>query len=101
MADFTGGVRNASVFSAMGKDMAVTTLSKTNMTQAELNTAIQFIELTTTVVGIGDDTAGGFNTGASDAVVVVLTEGGVAPAAGGTFAGVTGLTASVTTFLTA
>lgn len=100
MADFTGGVRNASVFSAMGKDMAVTTLSKTNMTQAELNTAIQFIELTTTVVGIGDDTAGGFNTGASDAVVV-LTEGGVAPAAGGTFAGVTGLTASVTTFLTA
>ena len=77
-----------------GKEVALTSLSKTNLTQAELDAAINFISLTATIVGIGDDTAGGFNAGASD-VVHVLSEG-VAPAAGSDFGvGSTGVTAAV------
>jgi len=77
-----------------GKEVAITTLSKTNMTQAELDAAIRFIGLTASIVGIGDDTAGGFNTGVSD-VVHVLSEG-IAPAAGANFGvGSTGITAAV------
>ena len=63
------------------------------MTQDELDQALAFIQLTATIVGVGDDTAGGFNAGASDEVHV-LSEG-IAPAAGSDFGGVTGVTASV------
>ena len=76
--------------------LALTSLSKTNLTQAELDSAIAFIQLTATIVGIGDDTTGGFNAGASD-VVHVLSEG-VAPAAGSNFGGVTGVTAAVVAY---
>jgi hypothetical protein len=98
MADFTGGIRNANVFSAMGKDLAITKLAKTNITQDELDAAISFIGLTTTVVGIADDTTGGFNAGVSDAVHV-LTEGGIAPVAASNFGeGATGVTATVVAY---
>ncbi len=63
------------------------------MTQDELDQALAFIQLTATIVGVGDDTTGGFNAGASDEVHV-LSEG-IAPAAGSDFGGVTGVTASV------
>ena len=76
-----------------GKLVAVTTLSKSNLTQAELDGCIAFIGLTATIVGVGDDTAGGFNAGASD-VVHILSEG-IAPAAGSDFGGQTGVTAAV------
>jgi hypothetical protein len=76
-----------------GKEVAITTLSKSNMTQAELDKCLTFIQLTATIVGVGDDTTGGFNTGASD-VVHVLSEG-IAPAAGANFGGATGVTAAV------
>ena len=76
-----------------GKEIAITTLSKSNITQVELDKCLTFISLTATIVGVGDDTTGGFNAGASD-VVHVLSEG-VAPAAGSDFAGATGVTAAV------
>jgi hypothetical protein len=89
--DFTG---NSKVFNAHGKALAITKLAKNNMTQAELDAALTYIQLTATVVGVADDTTGGFNTGASDAVHV-LSEG-VAPAAESNFGvGSTGITTTV------
>ena len=75
-----------------GKAVTLITLSKTNITQAELDTCIQHIGTSATIVGVGDDTAGGFNTGASD-VVHVLVEGPV-PAVGANYGGATGVTAA-------
>ena len=95
MADLTKVHGAGDVFFA-GKEIALTSLSKTNMTQAELDDALAFIQLTATIVGIGDDTTGGFNAGASD-VVHVLSEG-PAPAAGANFGGVTGVTAAVVAY---
>jgi|TARA_B110000285_G_C15034243_1_gene568359 hypothetical protein len=78
-----------------GAQFHLTKAAKTNMTQAELDAMLRFISLTTTVVGVGDDTAGGFNAGASDAVHII-TEGGVAPAAESNFGvGSTGITTTV------
>ena len=89
--DHTGA---ANVFNAHGKALHITKLAKTNMTQAELAAAITFIQQTATIIGVADDTTGGFNTGASDAVHI-LSEG-VAPAAGSDFGiGSTGITSSV------
>ena len=92
MADLTR-VHGKSEVGYAGKEVALTKLAKSNMTQAELDTCIGFIGLTATIVGIGDDTAGGFNAGASDAVHV-LSEG-AAPAAGSNFGGATGVTSTV------
>jgi len=98
MASNTDHTGNAKVFSSFGKDIAITKLAKTNMTQAELDAAIRFIETTSTVAAIADDTTGGFNTGVSDAVHV-LTEGGVAPAAASNFGvGTTGITTTVVAY---
>tara|TARA_B100001057_G_scaffold35698_1_gene32301 strand:- start:19 stop:318 length:300 start_codon:yes stop_codon:yes gene_type:complete len=89
--DFTGNVK---VFNSHGKALHITKLAKSNITQDELDAAIRFIQQTATVVAIADDTTGGFNAGASDAVHV-LSEG-VAPAAGSNFGiGSTGITSSV------
>ena len=92
MASLTKVHGNSKVFYA-GKEVALTKLAKTNMTQDELDQALAFIQLTATIVGVGDDTTGGFNAGASDEVHV-LSEG-IAPAAGSDFGGVTGVTATV------
>jgi hypothetical protein len=78
-----------------GKMTTLITLSKTDITQAELDKCIQHIQTTATIVGVGDDTAGGFNTGASD-VVHVLAEG-VVPAVGADYGGATGVTAATVT----
>ena len=96
MADLSEGVRNANTYSG-DRQVALTSLSKSNMTQDELDSAIQFIQKTATVIGVGDDTDGGFNAGASD-VVHVLSEG-PAPAAGSNFGeGATGVTAAVVAY---
>lgn len=96
MADLNVGVRNANTYSG-DRQVALTSLSKSNMTQDELDAAIQFIQKTATVVGVGDDTDGGFNAGASD-VVYILSEG-PAPAAGSNFGeGTTGVTAAVVAY---
>ena len=92
MASLTKVHGNSKVFYA-GKEVALTKLAKTNMTQSELDDALAFIQLTATIVGVGDDTTGGFNDGASDEVHV-LTEG-AAPVADTNFGGVTGVTATV------
>jgi hypothetical protein len=91
MATLTNTNANANVVYA-GKMVTLITLSKTNITQAELDTCSKHIQTTATIVGIGDDTAGGFNTGASD-VVHVLVEGTV-PAVGANYGGATGVTAA-------
>jgi hypothetical protein len=95
MASLTRTHGSSKVFFA-GKEVALTSLSKSNMTQDELDSALAFIQLTATIVGVGDDTTGGFNAGASD-VVHVLSEG-AAPAAGSDFGGVTGVTAAVVAY---
>ena len=98
MAELSVGVRNVNTYSG-DKELALTSLSKTNMTQDELDAAIQFIQLTATVIAVGDHTTGGFNTGASD-VVHVLSEG-PAPVAGADFGeGATGVTAAVVAHFT-
>ena len=91
MATLTNTNANANVVYA-GKMVTLITLSKTNITQAELNTCIQHIQGSGTVVGVGDDTAGGFNAGASD-VVHVLVEG-IVPAVGANYGVATGVTAA-------
>lgn len=97
MATNTDHTGNSKVFNSHGKALAITKLAKTNMTQAELDAALTYIQLTATVVGVADDTTGGFNTGASDAVHV-LSEG-VAPAAESNFGvGSTGITTTVVAY---
>ena len=92
MASLTKVHGNSKIFYA-GKEVALTKLAKSNLTQDELDQALAFIQLTATIVGVGDDTTGGFNAGASDEVHVISE--GIAPAAGSNFGGVTGVTASV------
>ena len=91
MATLTNTNAKAGVVYA-GKMVTLITLSKTNITQAELNTCINHIGTSGTIVGVGDDTAGGFNAGASD-VVHVLVEG-IVPAVGANYGGATGVTAA-------
>lgn len=96
MADLNVGVRNANTYSG-DRTVELISLSKSNMTQDELDAAIQHIQTTATVIGIGDDTDGGFNAGVSD-VVHVLAEGGV-PAVGSNYGvGATGVTAAVVAY---
>ena len=96
MADLNVGVRNANTYSG-DRTVELISLSKSNMTQDELDAAIQHIQTTATVIGIGDDTDGGFNAGVSD-VVHVLAEGGV-PTVGSNYGvGATGVTAAVVAY---
>jgi len=87
-------------FGAAGRRLALTSFSKTNMTQAELDAVVQFIQLTSSVTAIGSDQStenAAFVAGTSD-VVYIVTEG-PAPVAGTNFGGVTGVTAAVVCYL--
>jgi len=96
MAELSVGVRNAQTYSG-DKQVSLISLSKSNMTQDELDAAIQHIQTTATVIGIGDDTTGGFNAGVSD-VVHVLAEGPV-PTVGADYGvGSTGVTAAIVAY---
>ena len=53
----------------VGKDIHVKTLSKTNITQAELDSALRQIAMTSTIVSVGP-----FEAGVTD-VVGIITEG--------------------------
>ena len=53
----------------VGKDIHVKTLSKTNITQAELDSALLQIALTSTIVSVGPFTAG------TTDVIGIITEG--------------------------
>jgi hypothetical protein len=75
-----------------GRAAQLITLSKTNITQAELNAIVAFIQLTNTISGISTFTAG------TTDVVYMMCEG-PAVAAGSDFAAQTGVTsASVANF---
>jgi hypothetical protein len=92
--DHTGKVRAGS---QIGKSIQVTKAAKSNLTQTELNTMVAFINQTSMVVAIGDDTTGGFNDGASDALHII-TEGGAHPDATSNFGvGSTGITTTIVT----
>jgi hypothetical protein len=96
MAIFTRINGKSEVFSAAGRQIALTSFSKTNMTQAELDAVVAYIQLTASVLAIGSDATGGFVAGTSD-VVTIITEG-PAPAAGSNFGGVTGVTSAVVSY---
>jgi hypothetical protein len=74
-------------FEAIGRDIAISTFSKTNITQAELDDVCDFIMTTNTITAVGT-----FTTGVTD-VVTIITEG-PAIAAGSNFGGVTGVTSA-------
>lgn len=96
MADLNVGVRNANTYSG-DKQLTLVKLNKSNMTQDELDAALQHIQTTATIVGVGDDTTGGFNAGATDNVHV-LAEGPV-PTVGSDYGeGSTGVTASIVAY---
>lgn len=88
-------------FSAVGRAVALTSFSKTNITQAELDAVVAYIQLTASVTAIAGDQSSGepFVAGTTDAVYI-LTEG-PAPAAGSDFGGVTGVTAAVVAYFAA
>ena len=97
MAVFTRTNGKVEGFGAVGRQLSLTKLAKTNMTQAELDAAVAFIQLTASVEAIGTDQADGtFATGVSDEVHVLSTV--PAPAAGNNFGGVSGVTASVVAY---
>lgn len=97
MATFARVNGATEAFGAVGRQIALTSFSKSNMTQAELDAVVAYIQLTASVTAIGVDTSDGvFATGATDAVHII-TEG-PAPAAGSNFGGVTGVTAAVVAY---
>jgi hypothetical protein len=87
MADVTKVHGNHGAFEAVGRDIAVSTFSKSNITQAELNDVCDFIMTTNTITAVGT-----FVAGTTD-VVTIVTEG-PAIAAGSDFGGVTGVTSA-------
>lgn len=87
-------------FGAAGRKLALTKFAKTNLTQAEVDAVIQYIQLTSSVTAIGSDQTtadGAFLAGTSDNVWII-TEG-PAPAATTDFGGVTGVTSTVVCYL--
>jgi hypothetical protein len=82
------------VYSAAGRQIALTKFAKTNMTQTELDAVVQYIELTNSVLAIGADTVGGFVSGSTD-LVHIITEGPeIVDTPETDFGGVTGVTAT-------
>lgn len=86
---------NTQSFGAVGRQIALTKFAKTNLTQAEVNAVVAYIQQTASVTALAGDQSTGeaFVAGTTDNVWI-LTEG-PAPAAGSDFGGVTGVTASV------
>ena len=100
MATFARVNGATEAFGAVGRQIALTSFSKTNMTQAELDAVVAYIQLTASVTAIGSDSSDAtFTSGATD-VVHIITEG-PAPAAGSNFGGVTGVTAAVVAYFPA
>ncbi len=89
---------NTKSFGAIGRQIALTSFSKTNLTQAEVDAVVAYIQQTASVTAIaGDQTTGEpFVAGTTDAVYM-LTEG-PAPVAGSNFGGVTGVTSAVVAY---
>lgn len=94
MPAFTRTNGAAQVYSAVGREITLTSFSKTNITQAELDTIVTEIQKTSSVVAIGGDQTSGapFVAGTSD-VVHIISEG-PAPTVGSNYGGVTGCTSA-------
>lgn len=92
---------NTKSFGAVGRQIALTSFSKTNLSQAEVDAVVAYLQLTTSVTAIaGDQTTGEpFVAGTTDAVYII-TEG-PAPVAGSNFGGVTGVTSAVVAYFAA
>jgi len=91
---------NTKSFGAAGRRLALTKFAKSNMTEAELDAVVAYIQQTASVTAIGSEETtenGAFLAGTSDNVWII-TEG-PAPAAGSNFGGVTGVTSSVVCYL--
>lgn len=87
-------------FGAAGRRLALSRFAKTNITQAEIDAVVAYIQQTASVTAIGSDQTtenGAFLAGTSDAVWII-TEG-PAPAATTDFGGVTGITSTVVCYL--
>lgn len=94
---------NASAGNGLGGQTRIISLSKTNMTQAELNSVIQALTLggvsgtddAVTVAGIASDGAGGIFVGGTSDVVYVAVQGTGVLTPGSNYRGVTGVTAAL------
>ena len=81
---------------AAGRKLALTSFSKTNMSQSEIDLVVQAVSLASSITAIGSDQTtvnSAIVAGTSD-VLYILTEG-PAPVAGSNYGGVTGVTAAV------
>lgn len=88
MAGVTKVHGNHGAFEAVGRDIAINTFSKTNMTQDELNAVCEFILNTNTITAVG-----AFEAGVTD-VVTIITEGPAITAGADFGTGATGVTAA-------
>lgn len=94
MAIFARVNGKAEQFGAIGRTVQLLSFSKTNISQAEMDSLVNFIQLTNTVTGISE-----FEADVTD-VAYMLVEGPTL-AGGANFGGVTGVTAAVvTSFIT-
>lgn len=58
---------NVTTFEALGRDVFIKSFSKTNITQAELNSIAQEVQLTSTILAVG-----AFTAGVSDVVNMII-----------------------------
>lgn len=94
MAIFTRVNGKAEQFGAIGRTVQLMSFSKNNITQAELDSLVNFLQLTNTVTGISE-----FEAGVTDVAHMLIEGPGLVGA--GNFGGVTGVTgAVVATFIT-
>lgn len=95
MAIFARVNGKAEQFGAIGRTVQLMSFSKTNITQAELDSLVNFLQLTNTVTGISE-----FEAGVTD-VAYMLIEGPTVADDASDFGGVTGVAgATVATFIT-
>ena len=100
MATFARVNGATEAFGAVGRQIALTSFSKTNLTQAELDAVVAYIELTATVTAIGVADSGAQFSAGSTTTVYIITEG-PAVAAGSNFGGVTGVTSAAVAYFPA
>ena len=94
MAIFARVNGKAEQFGGIGRTVQLMSFSKTDITQTELDSLVNFIQLTNTVTGISE-----FEAGTTD-VAYMLIEG-PSLAGASSFGGVTGVTGAVVeTFIT-
>ena len=88
MAVFTRVNGKTEGFNGFGRSAQLVSFSKTNITQAEADAVVQYVQLTNSITGIGS-----FEAGVTDVLYMLVEGPGVT--AGANFGGVTGVTAAV------